>query len=67
MPYCRARARLTDRDAEEGKITKRKAEAALREQGWSKRDPIGWTCGNHTGHERRKLKKWILEDREDKE
>jgi len=31
MPYCRARARLTDRDAEEGKITKRKAEAALRE------------------------------------
>jgi len=41
----------------DGNATKKKAIKTLRSEGWSNRDVLGWTCGGHGGHERRKAKK----------
>jgi len=56
MPNCTNFRAVTSQNVE-GKATKKKAIRKLRSEGWSNRDVLGWTCGQHEGHERRKAKK----------
>lgn len=56
MPGCTSFRAIND-NVVEGKATKKKAIKKLRSEGWSNRDVLGWTCGSHDGHERRKAKK----------
>ena len=56
MPYCTNFRALNETNLN-GKATKKRAVRKLRSVGWSNRDVLGWTCGNHEGHERRKAKK----------
>jgi hypothetical protein len=56
MPGC-TNFRALNSDVLDGKATKKRAIKKLRSEGWSDRDVIGWTCGGHDGHERRKVKR----------
>jgi hypothetical protein len=56
MPHC-TNFRAVNDNVVEGNATKKKAIQTLRSEGWSNRDVLGWTCGQHDGHERRKAKK----------
>jgi len=56
MPGC-TNFRALNADVLDGNCTKKKAIRKLRSEGWSNRDVLGWTCGQHDGHERRKVKK----------
>lgn len=56
MPDC-TNFRAVNDNVVEGNATKRKAIKKLRSEGWSNRDVLGWTCGQHDGHERRKAKR----------
>jgi hypothetical protein len=57
MPFCRSGRTLSaNTNGEDGRLTKHMCRKALRREGWSNRDVLGWTCGGHSGHERRKAK-----------
>jgi hypothetical protein len=56
MPHCTNFRSLTA-TVLDGKATKKRAIKKLRSEGWSNRDVLGWTCGQHDGHERRKAKR----------
>lgn len=56
MPYCNSFRAVNSHNVE-GRPTKKKAMRKLRSEGWSRRDVLGWTCGQHSGHERRKAKR----------
>jgi len=56
MPYCTNFRALNETNLG-GNPTKKRSIKKLRSEGWSNRDVLGWTCGDHDGHERRKAKK----------
>lgn len=56
MPHC-TNFRALNSKVLDGKATKKRAIKKLRSEGWSNRDVLGWTCGGHDGHERRKAKR----------
>jgi len=59
FPSCRRTIRASQARTGLDKVTAKKARSYFRNQGWSERDVIGWTCGQHNGHERRQLKEGI--------
>lgn len=56
MPHCTNFRAVTETNVQ-GQPTKKKAMRKLRSEGWSRRDVLGWTCGQHSGHERRTAKR----------
>ncbi len=57
MPSCTSFRAVTSQNVDADRATKKRAIRKLRSEGWSRRDVLGWTCGAHSGHERRKAKK----------
>jgi len=57
MPYCHAGRTLSvSTNGTDGRLTKHECRSILRDEGWSNRDVLGWTCGNHDGYHRRQAK-----------
>ena len=57
MPHCRsARTLSVSLNGKDDRLTKHMCREVLRREGWSDRDVLGWTCGGHSGHERRQAK-----------
>jgi len=60
MPHCRSGRTLSvSTNGDDGRLTKHMCREILRREGWSNRDVLGWTCGGHSGHERRKVKETL--------